>query len=148
MKVKGKKSDSVADFGTVDPNAFVASIVVNSVRISMVKGKKGELNSLEIRVEGVAPSHGKLLRSRMKATSGVEGEGSKLSRRGKGKTKKVSVAVVLDNPKSFKDLPSDIIPNLLEVSKDSIDKEERKDIIEEEEKLSKEELDLAKNVFN
>jgi hypothetical protein len=42
IKVKGKKLGSVAAFGTIYPNALVASMADNSVKISMVKGKKGE----------------------------------------------------------------------------------------------------------
>jgi hypothetical protein len=101
--------------------ALVASIVDNSVKIFMVKGKKGELGLLENRVEGVGPSTTKSLHFQMKATSGTEAGGTKFSRRGKGKAKKVSIAVVLDNPKSFKEVPLDNAPNLPKVSKDLID---------------------------
>jgi hypothetical protein len=71
----------------------------------MVKGKKGEQDSLVNRLDIVAPSHVKLLRSKKKTTSGVEGEGSKFSWHGKGKTQKVSVEGLLDNPKFLKDVP-------------------------------------------
>jgi hypothetical protein len=40
----------------VDPNALVASIVDNSVKISKVKGKKDELDVFESIGEGVGPS--------------------------------------------------------------------------------------------
>jgi len=45
IEVKVKKSGSVAAFGTVDPTPLVASIVDNSVKMSMVKGKSGEQDS-------------------------------------------------------------------------------------------------------
>jgi hypothetical protein len=70
-----------------------------------------------------------------------------LSRHGKGKAKKVSVAVVLDNLNSIKDMLSDNIPNVPEVVKDIFDKEERLGIIKEGQELSKEEPDLARMFF-
>lgn len=70
-----------------------------------------------------------------------------MSQWGKGKAKKVSVVVLVDYTKSLMGIPLDNKPNLLDDSNDIIDKEERLDVIEDEQKLSKEELDLAKEFF-
>jgi hypothetical protein len=47
MKAIVKKSGAAVVFGTVDPNALVASIVVNSVKLLKVKENKGKLDLSE-----------------------------------------------------------------------------------------------------
>ncbi len=67
---------------------MASSIVDNSGKISMVKGKKGEQDSLENTVDGVVPFHGKFLCSQKKATSGVEGVGCHYSGVVKGRQRR------------------------------------------------------------
>jgi hypothetical protein len=57
----------------------------------------------------------------VKTTITVGSEGPNLNWRGKGRAKKVTEAVVLDNPKSGQDVPIDSIASALE-SQLSVDK--------------------------